>query len=123
MIICSSWAFGRIWSDFSAAEQDRFLEEALGPQHKHGETKVLIPTIIYSAISILGIPGNILTCLTIITNSYLKTAPNYFIFNLAAVDLITLIIGKKSSHFVLFINNYELRLHMHFQIDVKLIFV
>ena len=78
----------------TAGEKDLFLEEALGPQHKYGEEKVIIPTIIYSAISIFGIPGNILTCLTIITNSYLKTAPNYFIFNLAIVDLITLIIGN-----------------------------
>ena len=83
----------------SAVEQDRFLEEALGPQHKYGEEKVIIPTIIYSAISIFGIPGNILTCLTIVTNSYLKTAPNYFIFNLAIVDLITLIIGNVTTNF------------------------
>ena len=90
----SKWAVGRAWKNLSETEQDRFLEEALGPKHKYGETKVLVPTIIYSAISVLGIPGNILTCLTILTNSYLKTAPNYFIFNLAAVDLLTLIIGK-----------------------------
>ena len=75
------------------------MEEALGAQHKYGEKKVLVPTIIYSAISIFGIPGNILTCLTIVTNSYLKTAPNYFIFNLAAVDLVTLIIGEILHHF------------------------
>ena len=93
--ICfSNWANGREWANLSTEEQYKYLEEALGPQHKSGEKKVVIPTIIYSAISILGIPGNILTCLTIITNSYLKTPPNYFIFNLAAVDLVTLIIGK-----------------------------
>ena len=90
----SNWAKGRQWANLSTEEQYKYLEEALGPQHKSGEKKVVIPTIIYSAISILGIPGNILTCLTIITNSYLKTPPNYFIFNLAAVDLVTLIIGK-----------------------------
>ena len=84
----------------TAGEKDLFLEEALGPQHKYGEEKVIIPTIIYSAISIFGIPGNILTCLTIITNSYLKTAPNYFIFNLAIVDLITLIIGNVMTIFI-----------------------
>ena len=95
----SIWAIGRSWGNLTAGEKDLFLEEALGPQHKYGEEKVIIPTIIYSAISIFGIPGNILTCLTIITNAYLKTAPNYFIFNLAIVDLITLIIGKVKSYF------------------------
>jgi hypothetical protein len=88
---------GRVWTNLSSSEQDRFLEEALGAQHKQGEKKVVIPTIIYSAISIFGIPGNILTCLTILTNSYLKTSSNYFIFNLAAVDLVTLMIGKIAS--------------------------
>ena len=90
----SDWAIGRQWANLSTKEKDKYLEEALGPQHKSGEKKVVIPTVIYSAISILGIPGNILTCLTIITNSYLQTPPNFFIFNLAAVDLVTLIIGK-----------------------------
>ena len=94
IFVFSNWAIGRNWSNLSTIEKDKYLEEALGPQHKSGEKKVVAPTIIYSAISILGIPGNILTCLTIITNSYLKTPPNYFIFNLAAVDLVTLIIGK-----------------------------
>ena len=92
--IFSDWAIGREWNNLSSVEKDRYLEEVLGPQNKCGEQKVLVPTIIYSAISIFGIPGNILTCLTIITNSYLKTAANYFIFNLAAVDLVTLLIGK-----------------------------
>ena len=91
---------GRLWTNLSSIEQDRFLEEALGAQSKHGEKKVVIPTIIYSAISIFGIPGNILTCLTITTNSYLQTSSNYFIFNLAAVDLMTLMIGKMINHFM-----------------------
>ena len=89
-----NWALGRAWSNLSATEQHTFLEEALGPQHKYSDDKVVIPTIVYSAISIFGIPGNIITCLTIISNSYLRTAPNFFIFNLAVVDLITLILGN-----------------------------
>ena len=71
-----------------------YLEEVIGPQKKYGKSKIWIPTIFYSAVSILGIPGNILTCMTILTNSYMRTAPNYFILNLAVTDLITLAGGK-----------------------------
>ena len=97
-IFYRNWALGRAWSNLSATEQHTFLEEALGPQHKYSDDKVVIPTIVYSAISIFGIPGNIITCLTIISNSYLRTAPNFFIFNLAVVDLIILILGNMAKN-------------------------
>ena len=85
---------GKKWDNLTSEEKVKFLEDVLGPKRKYGRKKVLIPTIFYSTISILGIPGNILTLLAIVHNAYMKTAPNYFIFNLAIADLITLLLGK-----------------------------
>ena len=85
---------GKEWITFTTEEKDAFLEEVIGPQRKYGKNKIWIPTILYSIVSILGIPGNILTCMTIITNSYMRTTPNFFILNLAITDLITLLGGK-----------------------------
>ena len=78
-------------------EKERFLEEALGPEIKYGKGIVWIPTTLYTIISVVGTPGNILTTLTIYKISYMKTPPNYFIFNLAIADLMTLVLGKYSS--------------------------
>ena len=90
----------------SSKEQNEFLLETLGSPRKYGKKKVLIPTIFYSTVSVLGIPGNILTCLTIYKNSYMKTASNFFIFNLAIADLVTLILGKRLFLFAMFPNIY-----------------
>ena len=86
---------GRTWDNLTADEQQKLLGEVLGSERKYGQIKVWIPTIIYSATSITGIPGNILTLFIIFKISYMKIPSKYFIFNLAIVDLITLIIGEK----------------------------
>ena len=97
----SIWEAGKEWGNFTSDEKDTFLEEVLGPQKKYGNNKILIPTIFYSTISVLGIPGNILTCMTIVMNSYMRTAPNFFIFNLAMTDLITLILGNTELFYIM----------------------
>ena len=91
---------GKEWITFTSEEKDEFLKKVIGPQRKYGTNQIWIPTIFYSIVSILGIPGNILTCMTIISNSYMRTTPNFFILNLAITDLITLLGGKtkKSSY-------------------------
>ena len=45
----------------------------------------------------IGIPGNLLTCFIITTNSYMRTPPNFFLLNLAITDLLTL--SSKSYYF------------------------
>ena len=89
---------------FTPEEKDVYLEEVIGPQKKYGKHKIWIPTIFYSVVSILGVPGNILTCTTILANSYMRTVPNFFILNLAITDLITLLGGKALKQ----INNHSL---------------
>ena len=85
---------GKEWIAFTPEEKDVYLEREIGPQKKYGENKIWIPTIFYSIVSILGIPGNMLTCMTILGNTYMRTTPNFFILNLAIADMITLLGGK-----------------------------
>ena len=86
----------RSWHELTSKEQNNLLLQALGPQTKYGIKKVLIPTVFYSTVSFLGFPGNVLTCLIIWKNSYMKTAANWLIFNLAITDLVTLLLGIRS---------------------------
>ena len=59
-------------------------------------------TIFYGSLFLLGVPGNFLTCLIIFMNSYMRAAPNYYLFNLAVADILTLSIGKLYSIFIFF---------------------
>ena len=86
----------RSWNELTSKEQNELLLQALGPQTKYGVKKVLIPTVFYSTVSFLGFPGNLLTCLTICKNAYMKTAANWLIFNLAITDLVTLLLGIRN---------------------------
>nr|XP_046913083.1 pyrokinin-1 receptor-like [Dermatophagoides farinae] len=50
-------------------------------------------TIVYVAILITGVSGNLITCLVIARKRYLHTATNYYLFSLAVSDLLLLILG------------------------------
>ncbi|XP_011161787.2 pyrokinin-1 receptor isoform X1 [Solenopsis invicta] len=55
---------------------------------------VVIPvTIIYAAIFITGIVGNVTTCIVIARNKSMHTATNYYLFSLAISDLLLLVSG------------------------------
>ena len=54
---------------------------------------MLILGVYYAVLLIVGIPGNMLTALVILSNSHMNTAPNMYILNLAIVDVVTLAIG------------------------------
>jgi len=72
---------------------DNYLEMYLGPRNLPWET--LIPvTIIYILIFVTGVFGNVTTCIVILTNQYMQTATNYYLFNLAMADMTTLIVGE-----------------------------
>ena len=51
-------------------------------------------TVFYATLFLMGVPGNFLTCLIIFMNSYMRASPNYYLFNLAVADILTLSIGK-----------------------------
>ena len=70
-----------------------FIESVLGSSHINFPT--LIPlTIIYSIFLVVGVGGNLFTCIVIICNEYMRTPTNIFLLNLAIVDIATLIISK-----------------------------
>ena len=54
---------------------------------------MMILGVYYAVLLVIGLPGNILTSLVILTNSHMQTAPNMYILNLAIVDVVTLAIG------------------------------
>lgn len=75
--------------------EDTYLEEYLGP--KRLPYSSLIPiTVIYTAIFVTGIFGNLSTCLVIAKAHYMRSSTNYYLFNLAVADMLTLIFGKSN---------------------------
>ena len=62
------------------------------PQRYNCSTMTFL-AVYYGVLLLIGIPGNILIGLVILTNSHMRNAPNIYIFNLAVVDVITLAIG------------------------------
>ena len=70
-----------------------FIEENLGDSHVNWAT--LIPlTITYSIFLVVGISGNLATCIVIISNEYMRTATNVYLLNLAIADIATLVLSK-----------------------------
>lgn len=55
---------------------------------------IILPiSICYCLIFILGILGNVITCIVIAKNKTMHTATNYYLFNLAVSDFLVLIFG------------------------------
>lgn len=80
-------------SIFQEDYEENYLEKYLGP--KHLPYSSLIPiTVIYTAIFVTGIFGNLSTCLVIAKAHYMRSSTNYYLFNLAIADMLTLIFGK-----------------------------
>ncbi|KAJ2949876.1 hypothetical protein O0L34_g11196 [Tuta absoluta] len=62
---------------------------------------IVIPiTIIYVAILITGLIGNIFTCIVIVRNKSMHTATNYYLFSLAISDLLLLVSGMPQEIYV-----------------------
>ena len=70
-----------------------FIEEMLGDSHLSFEY-IFFLSIIYSIFLIVGVPGNLSTCMVIISNEYMRTATNVYPLNLAIADTATLVISK-----------------------------
>ena len=78
------------WNDLSGNQKQMYLEVNQGPRQRFSKNQAIPLTIYYGALLAVGVPGNLLTCLIITTNSYMRTPPNFFLLNLAATDLLTL---------------------------------
>ena len=78
------------WNDLSVKQKQKYLELNQGQRQRFSKIQATPITIYYGALLAVGVPGNLLTCLIITTNSYMRTPPNFFLLNLAATDILTL---------------------------------
>ena len=82
------------WDDLSSMEKEQYLSKVYGHKHRFEKNIAIGMTIFFATIFGIGTGGNLMTILIISMNSYMKQSPNYYLFNLAVVDIITLWIGK-----------------------------
>lgn len=80
--------------DLANLSEAEYLDRMLGP--KYLPMKMVIPlTIVYVAVFVTGIFGNVSTCIVIVRNASMQTATNYYLFSLAISDLTLLILGER----------------------------
>ena len=82
------------WADLSDLDRKVLLEVDQGPQRMATKGSAVFLTIYYCFLFTVGVPGNLLTCLIICTNSYMRTPSNFFLVSLALTDLLSIIYGK-----------------------------
>ena len=84
------------WQNLTIAQKKYILKQGIGEPQKYSNTTVMALAAFYGVLLSVGIPGNGLTILIILTNSYMRSAPNIFLFNIALADLLTLTLGMNS---------------------------
>lgn len=60
----------------------------------NSEFILIMLTVIYVTIFVIGVLGNVVTCIVIARNKGMHTAVNYYLFSLAVSDLLLLISGE-----------------------------
>ncbi|XP_011872580.1 PREDICTED: neuromedin-U receptor 2-like [Vollenhovia emeryi] len=92
-------SYDDILASFSEFRLNDTYTDILGPREMlPGQYRdplyVVIPvTVIYVAIFLTGIIGNVSTCIVIARNKSMHTATNYYLFSLAVSDLLLLVSG------------------------------
>lgn len=71
---------------------EKLLFANLGEKRKDALSVIFLIGV-YCIIFITGVAGNLSTCIVIWKNSYMHTVTNYYLFNLAVSDLLTLTLG------------------------------
>ena len=82
------------WKNMPQEQKSFYLSQELGHPQRYSHAVTMALAVYYGGLLLLGIPGNVLTCLIILTNPYMRTAPNIYLLNLAVVDLVTLTMSK-----------------------------
>ena len=82
------------WDDLACSVREEYLLHQLGPKQRNFKLSVALTTL-YSLLFLVGFFGNLLTCVIIFFNSYMRVPPNFFLFSLAIADIIALTGGKK----------------------------
>ena len=71
---------------------DQFISQNLGAQHLPLSTIIPI-SVVYALFFLIGVLGNVSTCLVIYKNKYMQTPTNVYMANLAIADLMAQLIG------------------------------
>lgn len=87
----STSGFGSTVSDIDVGIKAHLLQ-TLGPRRLELAYAITM-TAVYSAIFVTGVIGNVSTCLVIARCRYMRSATNYYLFNLAVADLLQLLLG------------------------------
>ena len=74
--------------------KEEYLEFILGKKEKYSSIASKALTSYYIVIIFVGMIGNVLTAWVISISPALQTPSNYFLCNLAIVDIVTLLLGK-----------------------------
>ncbi len=74
-------------------DEDSYIACVLGARHLPLTTIVPI-SVVYACIFVVGILGNVCTCLVIKGNKYMQTPTNVYLANLAVSDLLTHLVGE-----------------------------
>ena len=82
------------WENLTLEQQTQFVMTQIGNPQRYTPSVTTTLGLYYGGLLVIGLLGNLLTSLIILTNSYMRTAPNMYLLNLAVVDIITLIISK-----------------------------
>ncbi|CCD67735.1 Neuromedin U receptor homolog nmur-2 [Caenorhabditis elegans] len=78
--------------EYNVSEITEYVLSTLGERCQ--SAGIVIPTvIIYGTIFLLGLFGNICTCIVIAANKSMHNPTNYYLFSLAVSDIIALILG------------------------------
>ncbi|KAK2188747.1 hypothetical protein NP493_123g02042 [Ridgeia piscesae] len=77
----------------TAIDVSMLLQEALGQRYRNAAESASL-TIVYCAIFLTGLVGNVCTCVVIVSNVHMHTATNYYLFTLAISDVVTLVLGE-----------------------------
>jgi len=66
---------------------ERALEALFGPRRQE-LAKAVPMTLVYAAVFLTGVVGNVATCIVIARHRYMHTATNFYLVNLAVSDLL-----------------------------------
>ena len=82
------------WKSLNKSTQEDYMEYLLGKKERYDSIALNSLTIYYLFLILVGVIGNVLTAWVITISAALQTPSNYFLCNLAIIDLVTLFLGK-----------------------------
>ena len=82
------------WHMLSKEQKLDIIRQSQGDPQIYNDWITISVNTFYGLLLVVGIPGNGLSILIILTNSYMRTSPNIFLLNIALADFVTLTMGK-----------------------------